>query len=250
MDGSLFENSQAEFRSESGALLKGNFLKGTPRKGAVILMHGVRGNRGATAKHAEFLHAAGYTVLLFDFQAHGESTGNRITNGYLESKDALAAMRLMREKAPGERVAILGASLGGAAAILAGEDLNADAMILEMVYPDIERAVKNRMSLGAGDWARPFSPLLTWQLKHRLDVSKDWFSPEREIAKITCPKLIISGDQDHHTTLADTKALFAAAPEPKDLWIVEGAAHQNLHAFAGKEYERRVLEFLVKTIRK
>jgi fermentation-respiration switch protein FrsA (DUF1100 family) len=249
LEGGIFAKSEVEFQSDSGALLKGNWVPGVPGKGVVILMHGVRGNRGGLAKHAEFLNAAGYSVLLFDFQAHGESSGKQITNGYLESKDAIAAMRFAREKAPAEKVAILGVSLGGAAAILAGDDLRADAMILEMVYPDIERAVKNRMALIAGNWVRPFSPLLTWQMKQRVGVGMDWFSPERTVARVNCPKLIVAGSDDRHTTLADTKALFAATKEPKELWIVDGAAHQNLHAFAGKAYQRRVLEFLDKTIR-
>ena len=40
--------------------------------------------------------------------------------------------------------------------------------------------------------------------------------------------------------------LFAAAGEPKELWIVPGADHGEAHAFAGEEYERRVLEFYSK----
>jgi fermentation-respiration switch protein FrsA (DUF1100 family) len=212
-------------------------------------MHGIRGNRGEMAKHAAFLNRAGYSVLIFDFQAHGESSGDQITNGYLESKDAIAAANFLRQKNPGQKMAILGVSLGGAAAPLAGHELKADAMILEMVYPDIDRAVKNRIAMVAGNWARPFSPLLTWQLKPRVGVGADWFSPEREIAKITCPKLIISGDRDRHTTLPDTESLYRAATEPKELWIIKGATHENLHVRSPSEYERRVLEFLQKTFR-
>jgi uncharacterized protein len=38
--------------------------------------------------------------------------------------------------------------------------------------------------------------------------------------------------------------MFAAAPEPKEFWLVPGAAHVDLHAAAGPEYELRVLAFL------
>ena len=43
--------------------------------GAVVLMHGVKGNRLAMLRRARLLHAEGFGVLLFDFQAHGESAG-------------------------------------------------------------------------------------------------------------------------------------------------------------------------------
>ena len=239
-----FKGTEVSFQSPSGARLRGNFVLRREKKGVVILMHGVRGNRGAMVGHAEFLLERGYSVLLFDFQAHGESEGTKITNGYLESMDAAAAVGFVKERAPGEKVAILGSSLGGAAALLADPPLKADGMILEIVYPDIERAVKNRMALLAGDWARIFSPALTWQLKWRVGVDANWFSPERAIAKTACPKLIIAGGRDRHTTRADSKSLFAAAREPKVFWVVENAAHQDVHGVVGKVYEERVVEFL------
>jgi fermentation-respiration switch protein FrsA (DUF1100 family) len=150
----------------------------------------------------------------------------------------------VRSQAPGEKIAVLGASLGGAAALLAEPPLKVDAMILEMVYPDIERAVKNRIAIALGNWARVFSPLLTWQLKPRLGVGAEWFSPERRIQNVHCPKLIIAGAEDRHTTLADSQSLFKAAAEPKEFWVIDGAAHENLYAVAGVEYERKILDFL------
>jgi fermentation-respiration switch protein FrsA (DUF1100 family) len=37
--------------------------------------------------------------------------------------------------------------------------------------------------------------------------------------------------------------MFAAAAEPKELWIVERAKHANLYAEKKEEYEQRVLSF-------
>jgi alpha-beta hydrolase superfamily lysophospholipase len=242
-----FAGAEVTFHSDSGATLRGNFLQGERGRGVVILMHGVRGNRGDMAEHATFLQAHGYSVLLFDFQAHGESSGEKITSGYLESRDASAAVAFARAKAPNEKIAILGSSLGGAAALLADPPPKVDAMILEMVYPDIQRAVKNRIAIVLGNWARVFSPLLTWQLKPRIGVDADWFSPIERIRKLRCPKLIIAGANDRHTTLEDSRALFAAAAEPKELWIMDNAAHENLYAVSRREYEQRILSFLEKS---
>ena len=47
-----------------------------------------------------------------------------------------------------------------------------------------------------------------------------------------------------HTTQLETERLFEAARIPKDLWIVPGARHFNMHTYAGREYELRVNTFL------
>jgi len=46
-----------------------------------------------------------------------------------------------------------------------------------------------------------------------------------------------------HTTSAETRRIFEAAAEPKQLWLVTGATHQNLHEFASGEYERKIAAF-------
>src|SRR5436190_13776398 len=64
-----------QFSSESGSTIHGWLIPGQKHGGAILLMHGVRGNRTSMLDRARFLSHSGYTVLLFDFQAHGESPG-------------------------------------------------------------------------------------------------------------------------------------------------------------------------------
>src|SRR5579871_5455406 len=150
--------------SESGSTLAGWYVPGTPGSGAVLLLHGVRADRAAMLSRAEFLHAAGYSVLLIDFQAHGESRGDRITFGWLESRDARAALEWLRAAAPGERIGAIGLSMGGAAAALAQPPLPLDALVLEEVYPTIEEALANRLRLQYGAHGGALVPLFTWQM--------------------------------------------------------------------------------------
>ncbi len=194
-------------------------------------------------ERARFLSRAGYAVLLFDFQAHGESAGNHITFGYLESKDAQAAVNFLRSKSPGERIGVIGVSMGGAAALLASPSLEIDAIALEMVYPTIDQAVGDRLAAIFGGWARYLTPLLTWQLKPRLGVSAAELRPIDKVAHLSAPKLFIAGSADKYTTLAESRQMFEAASEPKALWVVNGAGHQDLYRLVGVEYEQRVLDF-------
>lgn len=235
--------SAVEFQSQSGATIKGWFIKGKKNAGAIVLMHGNRGNRLSMVDRARFLSRAGFSVLLFDFQAHGESSGDHITFGYLESKDAQAAIDFLRANAPGEKIGVIGVSLGGAATLLAEPPLAVDAMVLEMVYPTITEAIGNRLSARLGGWSRIMTPLMTVQLRPRLGIDAAALQPLSKVGKITAPKLFVAGAEDQHTTLEESQRMFSAAAEPKELWIVERAGHVDVYPLEKEEYERRVLSF-------
>ena len=236
------------FPSASGSRLAGWFVPGAPHGGAVLLMHGVGANRREMLGRARLLHAQGFGVLLFDFQAHGESTGDAITFGYREAKDARAAFDELRRRAPGERTAVIGLSLGGAAAILADPPLEADAMVLEAVYASFAIAVENRVAMHLGPagpyLAPPLTTMLLWQVKPRLGFDPDILRPAARVADLHMPLLLIAGDVDQHATLAEMKLITANATAPKELWIVPGAHHQDFLRYAPAEYERRVVAFL------
>jgi fermentation-respiration switch protein FrsA (DUF1100 family) len=236
-----------EFESDSGSRLRGWLIPG--RKGAVVLMHGFRGDRRQMLGRASFLSKAGYSVLLFDFQAHGESPGEQITIGHLESRDAQAAVKFMKNSLPGEKLGVIGLSMGGAAAVLASPALEVDALALEAVYPDIERATANRMERYLGSWARGLAPFLIMQLPLRAGIDKTALRPIDRVGAIKAPKLFIAGAKDRHTKLDESREFFAAASEPKELWVVEEAAHVDVHQMAKEEYERRILDFFEKRLR-
>ena len=70
--------------------------------------------------------------------------------------------------------------------------------------------------------------------------------PIAHIGQMKAPVLIAAGGADLHTTLPETRRLFAAAAQPKELWVVEGAAHVDLHAYVPADYERRIGAFLAR----
>ena len=232
-----------EFASESGSQLHGWFIPGEAGRGTIVLMHGVRATRSSMIGRARFLSRAGYSVLLFDFQAHGESKGDQIGFGYLESKDAQAAVAFAHRERPDEKLGVIGVSMGGAAALLASPPLEVDAMVLESVYPTMDEAIANRLKVSLGDWAGVLTPLLSWQFRPRLGVSTDALRPIDQVGKVSVPKLFIAGADDQYTTLDESKRLFEAAAAPKELWVVEHAAHVDLHQVAGAEYEKKILDF-------
>jgi uncharacterized protein len=233
------------FDSESGSAIHAWFVARSPSRGAVVLLHGLRGDRRAMLSRMRFLHAAGYTTLSIDFQGHGESPGDAITFGHVESHDARAAIAYVRSRQPGTSVAVIGESLGGAACLLGEGSPDADAYILELVYPDLHRAIVNRLAMFVGAWLGTIAaPSLTVQCELRLGIDLETMRPLDRIATLDKPVFILGGELDTRTPPGETRSLFDAAKHPKQLWIVPGAGHRNLHGHAGAEYERRVLRFL------
>jgi uncharacterized protein len=232
-----------------GGHVAGWHAPGATGGGAVLLLHGVRSDRRQMLGRARFLQAAGYGVLLVDLPAHGESPGERITFGARESAGAAAALAYLRATTPGERVGVIGISLGAASLVLARPAPAPAAVILESMYPTIDEAVADRLALHVGSAARALAPLLLAQLPWRLGVGADALRPIDALPALRAPLLMASGREDRHTPWAETERLLRAASEPKEVWAVEGAAHVDLHVHTPAEYERRVLRFLGRHLR-
>jgi pimeloyl-ACP methyl ester carboxylesterase len=237
------EASNITFASGSGSLIHGWLSHGKPGQGAIILLHGLRGDRRDMVSRAEFLRARGYSVLLFDFQGHGESRGSRITFGDIESRDVTASIQYLHHKLPNEQVGVIGASLGAAAFVLAEGRPAVAVVVLEQMYPTIQ-AVAGRARQHLGPLGPMFAPLLMAQMQARLEIPANRLRPIDRMAQIGAPVLIVNGTQDSYTPIEDARALFAAASDPKELWAVQGAGHVNLYAFAKAQYEQRVGDFL------
>lgn len=230
--------------SASGSTLAAWYVPAGSARRAVVLMHGIRADRTSLVDRARLFRESGYHVLLFDFQAHGESPGDKITVGWRERHDAIAAVRWIRERHPGLPVAVVGQSMGGAAALYAGAELDADALVVESVYGSILEAIANRIEMRLGSPGRWLAPLLTAQMPLRLGVPPNALRPAEAVRQVSAPLLVAGGTADAHAPPEEVRRIHANAPEPKALWLAEGAAHQDLHAFDEVAYRERVLAWL------
>ncbi len=77
---------------DSGTTVAGWHIQSQTSKGVVVLLHPIRGSRLSMLERARLLHAAGYSIVMIDLQAHDESPGKQITVGHLEKHDARAAV--------------------------------------------------------------------------------------------------------------------------------------------------------------
>ena len=245
--GVTFEDAQ--FDASDGVKIKGWFIKGNGkgRVPTVIICHGLGANRSDFTELAAGLSRNGYNTLLFDFRGHGESERKASSFGYLEQRDLLGAIRYVKERkdVDAEEIAVYGFSMGGAVAVLtAAETSDIKGVIADSSFTTLreqgERLFKGSL-LPSSIFLRP----ITWmyELSFRLDAGK--VAPIDRIHDIS-PRgvMIIGGGEDEQMPSSDAMRLFAAAGEPKELWLIPGAVHGGTVYMAGDEYRKRVLRFL------
>jgi pimeloyl-ACP methyl ester carboxylesterase len=215
----------------------------------ILLLHSIRADRSSMLSRAKLLSGHGFSVLLIDLQAHGETPGAAITLGSRESADVGAALGWIRRTVPTRRVGVIGCSLGGAAVLLSPQPSGFDAVVLEAVYPRVSGAIENRIRIRLGPLAPVLAPLLLVQLQPRLHLWARDLEPIRSIARLGSPVLVVAGSRDQHTTLAESEELFRAAVPPKRLWVVNGARHQDFLSYDPLGYESEVIGFLLQHLR-
>lgn len=217
---------------------------------AVLLLHGLNASRQATAANAGWLSSQGYATLTIDFRGHGGSELRQRSFGLHEARDAETAFRWLKRRQRGAPVAVIGISLGGAAALL-GEagPLPADALVLHAVYPDLRTAIRNRIAQRLGTPAAYLlEPLLSLQSHPRFGVRASRLSPVEALRRYRGPLLVVGGLADRSTTPDDTRALYAAAPGPKALWLVPDLGHGPVSDLRTNAYRRGLVAFLAGTI--
>jgi dipeptidyl aminopeptidase/acylaminoacyl peptidase len=237
---------EVEFRSADGLLLSGWFIPAT-NPATIILAHGYGHTRAETLPHADYLHGAGYSVLAFDFRSRGESEGEETTGGLREPLDIQGAVDYLisRSDVDPNHIGVQGISLGAASALMAAASTSEiRAVVAESAFSSLRGVVATSFEHFAGFPAFPFAPVTTFIAERRLEGDADDVVPAEAIARIGPRPVFLIHDLEDDVIPGDSgSVLYAAANEPKDLWLIAGADHAQGWQQEPAEYERRVLAF-------
>jgi fermentation-respiration switch protein FrsA (DUF1100 family) len=226
--------------------IRGWWLSRPETDRVIVGCTGYRGHRWFLIGIGTMLWRAGFNVLLFDYQGHGTDRGRRISLGYHELRDFLAAVDYATSRIAHARLGVIGYSMGASVAIL-GTALRPEvrALVADSPFDShadiVAHSISNSMRLPVGPLIVPFVdyflPLLAGY--HHADVE-----PMRSIASIAPrPLLLIHGDADGVIPVEQSRRLFAAAGHPKELWIGEGADHCGTYFLDRPAYCERAIGF-------
>ncbi len=212
------------------------FQTDQPPKGIVVHFHGNYGNVSNHFLGSSFLVHHGFDVLVFDYEGYGGSEGHPSPARTVQ--DGVAALRYAAtlNRNPKGGVVVLAQSLGGAIAI--------PAMVLEPLARAavIQSSFTNYRSIARDVLKRSWITWILYPIYPSLLYTD--YQPIRYVSRLPrIPLLFIHGTADKVIPAKMTKALYARANEPKELWIVEGAGHNDLRQTVGDPYDERVAAF-------
>ncbi|MCB0196402.1 MAG: alpha/beta fold hydrolase [Anaerolineae bacterium] len=212
---------------------------------AIIVVHGIHANRRTVLPEANILAEAGYHLLMIDLRGHGLSDGDQISYGYREALDVQAAVDYLDALPEIDKIGVLGTSLGGATVVRAAAiDERIDAVVIESSYSSLPEAIDDGFDNLSFFPKWPFAPLFVRLAEWRLGLKAEQVDSARDLAGFQPrPVLIIHGLEDQLFPPEHAKRMFAAAQEPKDLWLIEGLRHANPVPGREAEYQERVVRF-------
>lgn len=218
----------------------------------VLLYHGIADNRTGCSGHGEFLLRHGYSLVMMDSRAQGESGGNMATFGWMERYDTVAVTDALYsgEKVP--RLYALGVSMGAAIALQsAAVEPRIQAVVAEDPFADLRQVSYDYAGLSLGSWLgkslfRPAVNSAMSSVEKEGGFHPEDVSPEKAVAARPFPVLLICGTRDHRIPCRHAERIYKAAAGPKELWVVKGAEHGSALGQAPAEYERGTIALFEK----
>ena len=215
-------------------------------RGTVLCLHGVSECKIVGLPMAKLLHNHGYNVFLYDSRRHGNSGGNFCTYGFYEKHDTTTILNYLETRSDLRLggIGLFGSSMGAAVAIqVAAIDKRVVAVVAESgfatlrsVFDDYQR----RMIKLPWHYLRN---IVIKRSEHMAHFRANAVSPLDAVKEIFVPLFILHGTADDRISYRYSEMVYQAAHEPKELWLLPGARHNDMAEAGGAAYEQRILAF-------
>ena len=242
-------------KSSNNVKLKGWLFHGKTNN-LIIMIAGFKQNRINNDYYgvmiAKELVGLGYSVLLYDNQATGESDGNYLTFGIKESKDLLSVVDFARKKGfKDEKIGIIGDSMGAISLLLASDHLkNIGALVVDSPANNVKRVMRNILK-NENNVPSFFHPAVFSILKYIYNIDLDSIKPSEHVAII--PErifLFLHGGLDTSIYPLESRELLTIANPKSKLVIFPKGKHIETYKSDPDLYRKTVFSFLSESIRK
>lgn len=258
-----------EFWAADGLSLRGTLLlrrdRAAPPRGMIVFAPEYKNSRETVARYCRALWEAGYDLFAFDFRNQGESAEE---SGYTprqwpsdrELRDMEGAFAFIEEwlRKAGRPVeyGLFGTSRGAGAGIIAAAGRSQVRAIVSDSAFSPDRVLEHYFKRYAEVFATveliyrnhppEFWRFLRWCVftAHRFKFGCSFPSVQRALSAMSPrPMLFIHGARDSYINESQSRLLYAVASQPRYLWIVGSAKHNQAVIVEPEEYARRTVDF-------
>ena len=195
-----------------------------PARGTLVLFHGNAGHAGHRGRYVDSLSRLGVRVILAEYPGYGSREGELGEASLVP--DARETVALVRRQFPGPLI-LAGESLGAGVAAAAAKDADVDALLLITPWDTLKNVAGHHY---------PWLPV-GWMLRDRYDSAGNLAAYRGRVA-------VVVAEQDSIVPAKFGRALFANLPEPKRLWTIPDAEHNDWQGHVDAAWWESVLGFL------
>ncbi|MBO9683987.1 MAG: alpha/beta hydrolase [Flavisolibacter sp.] len=237
---------QSNKRIECWYLKRTNSASNDSVKGTIIICHGYGGEKSSMLDKAAIFDSLGYDTFLIDFMGSGGSEGNTTTIGYKEAEEVKTAYEYLKSKGV-NNIYLFGTSMCAVAILKAMNDygLKPNGIILECPFGSMYQTVAARFR-NMQVPAFPMAGLLVfwggvqngfWAFAH---------NPVDYAKKISCPTLLLYGEQDKNVSRQEIDAIYSNLSGQKTLKTYELAGHENYLIKYRSQWTEDIADFITK----
>jgi fermentation-respiration switch protein FrsA (DUF1100 family) len=212
---------EVKIATADGERINAVWLEIPGAKQTLLFSHGNAEDLGRVLPFIEQFHALGYSVLMYDYRGYGTSEGRPSYRKIHRDADAAYRWLVEEKKVPPESIIAHGRSLGGAVAIWTAAHHDVGGLIVESSFASAFRV-------------KTVVPLLPW----------DKFNSIKAMKQVRCPVLVMHGTADSTLPFWHGKAIFNAAPAPKQHFWIKDGEHNNYAYVAEQSYFDSIQAFL------
>jgi uncharacterized protein len=206
---------EVSLRTADGLALLAWYLPPGEGRPVILYCHGNGGHIGYRADRVPPFAGARLGILLLEYRGYGGNPGRPSEAGLFA--DAAAALDFLRDQGvPPSRIVLYGESLGTGVAVHLAAQQQFGGLVLENPFTSVAAVAQ---------YHYPFVPA-AW-------LTRDRYDSLSRIGRVTAPILMLQGARDAVVPARFGRALFDAAPGPKQMWTAATAGHEDLARSGG-----------------
>ncbi|HEY4848011.1 MAG TPA: alpha/beta hydrolase [Methylocella sp.] len=193
--------------ANDGETLVAWYVPAKNRHPLILYFHGNGGALADRVPRFRSLLASGYGLLAISYRGYGGSTGSPTQKGLMEDAET-AYLEARARGYDGDRIVLMGESLGTGVAIALAATHEAAALVLDSPYSSAVEVAAAHYAIFPVNW-----------------LMFDRFRSDLAIGGVHIPVLVVHGDEDEVIPIGLARRLFELANEPKTFMNVSGGKH-------------------------